>query len=167
VAPDARCRRRCVHAACCATGGRPLASARPLSAGDNPKNSAKFLSEGELRPSRQERSGQSINGQGRRRAAPRWDPPQRVGSSHAPLRWRETDSNSRSLVCETGEIRGEPGPFRLHELRLVRAAIRRKSASLSICRRWHEAANLSREQAGEFDRRRVLILRADDLQAHR
>jgi hypothetical protein len=46
--PDARCRRRCVHAACCATGGRPLASARPLSAGDNPKNSAKFLSEGEL-----------------------------------------------------------------------------------------------------------------------
>ena len=48
VAPDARCRRRCVHAACCATGGRPLASTRPLSAGDNPKNSAKFLSEGEL-----------------------------------------------------------------------------------------------------------------------
>jgi len=28
-------------------------------------------------------------------------------------------------------------------------------------------ANLSREPAGEFDRRRVLILRADDLQAHR
>ena len=26
-------------------------------------------------------------------------------------RWRETDSNSRSLVCEIGEIRGEPGPF--------------------------------------------------------
>jgi len=40
-------------------------------------------------------------------------------------------------------------------------------ASLPICRRRHEAANLSREQAGEFDRRRVLILRADDLQAHR
>ena len=40
-------------------------------------------------------------------------------------------------------------------------------ASLPICRRRHEPANLSREQAGEFDRRRVLILRADDLQAHR
>jgi hypothetical protein len=40
-------------------------------------------------------------------------------------------------------------------------------ASLPICRRRHEPANLSREQAGEFDRRRVLILRTDDLPAHR
>jgi len=40
-------------------------------------------------------------------------------------------------------------------------------ASLPICRRRHEPANLSREQAGEFDRRRVLILRADNLQARR
>ena len=32
-------------------------------------------------------------------------------SSHPTRRWRETDSNSRSLVCEIGEIRGEPGPF--------------------------------------------------------
>src|SRR6516164_4747586 len=31
-----------------------------------------------------------------------------MGSSSTP-RWRKTDSNSRSLVCEIGEIRGEPG----------------------------------------------------------
>jgi hypothetical protein len=65
-----------------------------------------------------------------------------------------------------GEIRGEPGPFSVTEdgsSVLPFAAV----ASLPICRRRHEAANLSCEQAGEFDRRRVLALRADDLQAHR
>jgi len=64
------------------------------------------------------------------------------------------------------EIRGEPGPFSFTDdgsSVLPFAAV----ASLPICRRRHEAANLSREQAGEFDRRRVLVLRADDLQAHR
>jgi hypothetical protein len=40
----------------------------------------------------------SFSCQGRRRAAPRWDPPQRVGSSHATLRWRKTDSNSWSRL---------------------------------------------------------------------
>ena len=75
------------------------------------------------------------------------------------------DLNSRSLVWEIGEIRGEPGPFSVTEdgSSVPFAAV----ASLPMCRRRHEAANLSREQAGEFDRRRVLILRADDLQAHR
>ena len=61
---------------------------------------------------------------------------------------------------------GEPGPFSFMDdgsSVLPSAAV----ASLSMCRRRHEAANLSREQAGEFDRRRVLILRADNLQAHR
>src|SRR5215472_9975610 len=33
--------------------------------------------------------------------------------------------------------------------------------------RWREAADLGSEQPGEFDRRRVLALRPDDLQAHR
>ena len=75
------------------------------------------------------------------------------------------DSNSRSLVCEIGEIHGEPGPFSFADD--GSSALPFAVASLPICRRRHEAANLSREQAGEFDRRRVLIFRADDLQAHR
>jgi hypothetical protein len=41
------------------------------------------------------------------------------------------------------------------------------AAELRVGRRRHEAADLSREQAGEFDRRPVLTLRPDDLQAHR
>jgi len=40
------------------------------------------------------------------------------------------------------------------------------AAELRVGRRRHEAADLSREQAGEFDRRPVLTLRPDDLQAH-
>jgi hypothetical protein len=40
-------------------------------------------------------------------------------------------------------------------------------ATLRICRRRHEAADLRREQPGEFDRRRVFALRPDDLQADR
>ena len=39
------------------------------------------------------------------------------------------------------------------------------AAELRVGRRRHEAADLSREQAGEFDRRPVLTLRPDDLQA--
>jgi hypothetical protein len=41
------------------------------------------------------------------------------------------------------------------------------AAELRVCRRRNEAADLSREQPGEFDRRRVLTLGPDDLQAHR
>ena len=40
-------------------------------------------------------------------------------------------------------------------------------ATLRICRRRHEAADLSREQPGEFDRRPVLTLRPDDLKSDR
>jgi hypothetical protein len=40
-------------------------------------------------------------------------------------------------------------------------------APLRICRRRHEAANLSREQPREFDRRRVFALRPDDLHGDR
>ncbi len=43
----------------------------------------------------------------------------------------------------------------------------RCAAELCVGRRRHKAADLSREQAGEFDRRPVLTLRPDDLQAHR
>jgi hypothetical protein len=38
---------------------------------------------------------------------------------------------------------------------------------LAVCRWRHEAANLGRKQPSEFDRRRILTLRPDDLQAHR
>ena len=43
----------------------------------------------------------------------------------------------------------------------------RRVATLRICWRRREAADLSREQPGEFDRRRVFALRPDDLQADR
>jgi hypothetical protein len=40
-------------------------------------------------------------------------------------------------------------------------------ATCRICRRRHEAADLSREQPGEFDCRRVFTLWPDDLQGDR
>ena len=40
-------------------------------------------------------------------------------------------------------------------------------ATLRICRRRREPADLSREQPGKFNRRRVFTLRPDDLQGDR
>jgi hypothetical protein len=40
-------------------------------------------------------------------------------------------------------------------------------ATSRVCRRRREAADLDREQPSEFDRRRILTLRPDDLEAHR
>jgi hypothetical protein len=53
------------------------------------------------------------------------------------------------------------------ELPLVLARYPPRVVTLSLCRRRHEAADLSGEQPGEFDRRRVLDLWPDNLQAHR
>jgi hypothetical protein len=53
------------------------------------------------------------------------------------------------------------------ERHLVLARYPPRVVTLSLCRRRHEAADLGREQPGEFDRCRVLALRPDDLQGDR
>jgi hypothetical protein len=53
------------------------------------------------------------------------------------------------------------------ERRLVLARYPPRVVTLSLCRRRHKAADLGREQPGEFDRCRVLARRPDDLQGDR
>lgn len=62
-----------------------------------------------------------------------------------------TRGSSRAKFCEIWDV-----------VRAVPCA-----GELRVCRRRDEAADLSREQPGEFDRRQVLALGTDDLQAHR
>jgi hypothetical protein len=90
---------------------------------------------------------------------------------------RETDSPLEGTgfelaVPRRNESRDRPVLLALcgladDERRLVLARYPPRVVTLSLCRRRHKAADLGREQPGEFDCCRVLARRPDDLQGDR